>query len=179
MAAKNIVSPPSSQRELYLNDGITGVVLNNGRPAPFTTAGTFVFGLAFTPTSTSCSIGVDSGGLNVSNVSTPGASVIVGIGLNDALPFHIRTYARRKPGTSGAIVAQTVIIKDGADSVELGRFQVAAAAAGADPVSGWLDLPIFTDSRWTLGDGESLTVKVTAVDTDFEIVFEGIGTTTV
>ena len=176
MAAKNIVSPPSSQRELYGNDGITGVVLNNGRPAPFATEATFVFGLTFTPTATSCTFGPDSGALIFTNISIA-ANVIVGTGLNDALPFHFRAYARRKPGTSGAIVAQTVIIKDGAGSVELARFQVAAAAAGADPVSTWVDIPSIGDSRWTLGDGEALTVTITAVDTDFQIIIEAIGAT--
>lgn len=168
------VHPPATTENLFEFDGAVGIALNAGAPAHFHAAGTFVVFLAFTPTATSCSFLLDAGTIAPSNM-TQTANKMVGTGLDDALPFHARFFARRKAGTTGAIVAQTVIIKDEGDTVELGRFQVAAAAAGADPVTGWLSLPIITDSRWTMADGEGLVIKVTAVDTDLEIVAAIIG----
>lgn len=173
-----IVQPPSVTARLFDADGITGITLNNGVPSALQISGTFVLALSFTPTATTCQFGLSSGVVASAGL-TLAAKKLVGAALNTAQPFFIRCFARRKGGASGSIAAQTIILKDSGDAVELGRFQVEAAAAGAAPRSGWLALPILSDSRWTLGDDDNIIVKTTAVDPDLEIVFEAVGTAAV
>lgn len=81
--------------------------------------------------------------------------------------------ARRKPGTTGSIAAQNVVIS--VNSVEVGRFAVAAASAGLDPGVGHI---VFYNSA---GDARvnlatyPFTIGVTAADADLEIVLWMVG----
>lgn len=82
-------------------------------------------------------------------------------------------FVRRKPGTTGAIIAQSVTIRknDGSGTV-LGGFTSAAAVASADPSSGlvWQEWPTATVTGIT-----ALHVTCTGADTDVEIVLIAFG----
>lgn len=171
-----LASPSAFDRSLLDADGVTGLQLNNGTPRPVNIDTiTALLAISGTPTGTTGTFGLEDGIVSSSNF-TRRADKGVGAGFDTALPFHVRAWARRKPGTTGAIVAQTVILKNQAASVELARFEVLAAAAGEEPVSGWIDKPFPAgDTRWTLGNTETLAFAVTAVDTDLEIVLEIYG----
>lgn len=89
--------------------------------------------------------------------------------------YFLFAKARRKPGSTGAIVAQTVTIS--LNSVTVGVFNVAAATAGSDPVSGFVSsfFPgVAGDTRFDL-QTYNLTVGVTAADSDLEIEITLIG----
>jgi hypothetical protein len=61
------------------------------------------------------------------------------------------------------------------NSVEVGRFTVAAADASTDPISGSIELVSPTlDTRFNL-TSYNLVIGVTAGDADLEIVFSIIG----
>lgn len=132
--------------------------------------------LAFTPTGTSITVNPTAddaitvtGGTAREYISLSGAII--------ASAHHFRAGARRKPGSTGAIVAQLVTFT--INSIELGRFTVLAAAAGEDPVSGSFEMVSPTpDARYALfsgGASRDMTIAVTAVDSDLEIFFEMSG----
>lgn len=135
-----------------------------------------VFCVAFTPTATTCNVQFDNsdvvaitGGTarEFTSISNP-AGDIEGVNL-------FRASARRKPGTTGAIVAQTVVIT--VNAVEVGRFNVNAADAGADPVCGYVEIFNTTatgDTRFNLNT-YAISFGITAADSDLEIFFEAVG----
>lgn len=81
--------------------------------------------------------------------------------------------ARRKPGTTGSIAAQSVVFT--VNSVEIGRFSVPATSAGLDPECGYVCFYNSAgDTRVDLAT-YSLTIGVTAADPDLEIVVWIVG----
>ncbi len=128
---------------------------------------------SFTPTGTSVTINPTATNAVTFTNGTAREFVCVG-GHLIAEGLYFRASARRKPGTTGAIVAQTVIFT--VNSVEVGRFYVQAAAAGADPVCGWIDYSTggVADARFDITTN-NLVCGVTAADSDLEIFFKLLG----
>ena len=97
---------------------------------------------------------------------------------------HLNTYnliaatARRKPGTTGAIVAQTIkVYKDSAPDEIIGVFTTKAAGLGEDPVCGFFvsyHSKAAGDSRCNL-QTSGVTISCT-VDPSLEIVLWIVGT---
>lgn len=83
--------------------------------------------------------------------------------------------ARRKPGTTGTISAQTITFA--INSVTLATIKVAAAAASADPGVGYNILAIpdeASDTRFDITTN-NIVIGCTAADSDLEIFFLIIG----
>ena len=126
--------------------------------------------LAFTPTNTTVTI--NPTGENA--VTFTNATARVSLCTADPISgsYFLFARARRKPGTTGAIAAQTIrIYIDDTPDKEFGLFNVEAAAEGADPVSGFVScfyVANVGDSRMNLG-ATSLKVDVSAADSDLEI----------
>lgn len=127
---------------------------------------------SFTPTGTSVTVNPTADdAITFTNGTAREYICLNGHVISDAK--HVRAGARRKPGTTGAIVAQTVTFT--INSVELGRFTVLAADASTDPISGSIEIVTPAgDSRWGLV-GRDLTIGVTAADADLEIFFSMSG----
>ncbi len=90
---------------------------------------------------------------------------------------YLCVWARRKPGSTGAIAAQT--IQFGGSSVgnsiqEMGRIHVAAAAAGEEPVSDvFCQQYLSGHSLFTCSDTQEFYIIFSAgADTDIELVIE-------
>jgi hypothetical protein len=106
-------------REYFLPDVQTVQVAS-----AFATSGT---GITITP------------GISQPAISGAGATVLKALSSNGYTISSLRAllvFARRRPGTSGSIAAQTVTIRaDDAAGTILGTIEIPAAAAGADIVS--------------------------------------------
>lgn len=137
-----------------------------------TAAATTALEMAIVPTGTSITVnpaGTDD--VTVTNGTTTRRVCIGGQSMAGAYVF--RAFARRKSGSTGAIVAQVVTFT--INSVEVGRFTVAAADASVDPISGSIELVSPTlDTRFNLAT-YNLIIGVTASDADIEIVFTIVG----
>lgn len=90
---------------------------------------------------------------------------------------YLCVWARRKPGSTGTILAQT--IQFGGSSVgnavqEMGRIDVAAAAAGAEPVSDvFCQQYMSGHSLFTCSSTQEFYIVFSAgADPDLELVFE-------
>lgn len=128
---------------------------------------------AFTPSSTSVTI--NPTGENAITFTNATASEYLCTNDPIAAAHFFAATARRKPGTTGAIAAQTVVIT--VNSVEIGRFNVESAAASANPRVGFTSFfNVAGDSRMTT-DGQNIAVAVTAADTDLEIILFAAGYT--
>lgn len=90
---------------------------------------------------------------------------------------YLRVFARRKPGTAGAIVAQTIsVYKTSAGGTLLGTITVGAAAAGAEPVSDIFEKEFRNIGITPIGTGANpLFFTCTAADTDLEVVVLALG----
>ncbi len=130
------------------------------------------FSAAFTPSGTSVTINpTGDNAITFTNATAREFVCVDGHLLGEGLYF--RASARRKPGTTGAIVAQTVVWT--VNSVEVGRFNVEAAAAGADPICGFCEIVnTSSDTRFDVTTN-NLVCAVTEADTDLEIFFLLIG----
>lgn len=176
------LQPPSFFRALTLRDNLTPVAPPSGAPAPlsFTDVNAYLF-TSFTPSGTTVTLAFSTSDAPMpSRVEVTGATTRVnfceGTALNTIRAFV--AYARRKPGTTGAIAAQTVKFQgwNGSAYEEVARLNVLAAAAGADPVSDFLYLPKAAgDSRFYFAAAHPFKVLVDAADTALEIVVEAYG----
>jgi hypothetical protein len=135
-----------------------------------------VFAAAFTPSATTCTVASsDADAISITGGTAREFTCIPNSAGNIEGAYLFRASARRKPGTTGAIVAQNVIIS--VNSVEIGRFPVLAANANEDPVVGYVEFFCPTaigDTRVNLNTNP-LSFGITAVDTDLEIFFEVVG----
>lgn len=133
-------------------------------------------GCALTPSGTSVTVnptGTDA--ITFTNATVTEPFIAIGSTAFAAAKFFILG-ARRKPGTTGAIAAQTIAFV--INSVTLATIKVAAAAAGADPEVGYAILctpDSAADTRFSIAS-QDITINVTAADTDLEIFFLMIGT---
>lgn len=184
MARTNLtVSPARIERQLSRSDGISSVDFP-GLGAPRRLHDTGFTGhlvCAFTPTGASVTLAFDGTDALAITGGTARVTSVVGQGLDAALPFHVRLWARRKPGTTGAIIAQTITLKGGASAANtLGKIFVEAAAAGAHPVCDFLDIPRYAagDSQHTWDSTDTVVITCTGADTDLEIVYEAYGSDT-
>ena len=140
------------------------------------TADGAVLAVAFTPSGTTSTVSQsDADAVSVTNGTAREFTCIQNAAGSIEGAFLFRASARRKPGTTGAIVAQNVVIS--VNTVEIGRFPVLAANANEDPVVGYVEFfcPTATgDTRVNLALN-ALSFAITAVDTDLEIFFEVVG----
>ena len=174
MATSTITcAPDSPTRAYYTTNGGTAITAVNIAIASVSrTDANSILSIAFTPTSTTVTVnpgGEDS--VAITNGTIRECCCVNGH--NMASAYMLRASARRKPGTSDTIVAQTVVMT--INSVEVGRFNVLAAAGGADPVAGFCY--VFTpeaDTRFAL-ISHNLVFTVTAADPDIEIYCEIVG----
>jgi len=163
-----------SPSRTYANTGGATIEGINVYAGPWeTTAATKVLEMAFTPTDVSVTVnpaGDDS--VTMTN-GTMRTQVCVG-GHTMAGAYYFRAGARRKPGTTGAIVAQAITFT--INSVQVGKFTVAAADASTDPICGSVEMVSPTlDTRFNFGTPWDLIVAVTAADSDLEIFFTIVG----
>jgi len=140
-------------------------------PEEFSATLDAVLCVAFTPTSGSITIDPD-GGATITGGTVREYLSIRGESIAGA--HYFRAFARRKPGTTGAIVAQVVTFTISA--VEVGRFSYAAAAASTDPISGSIEMTMAAiDGRFDVtSDNIEITMDVGA-DPDIEVFFEIAG----
>ena len=91
----------------------------------------------------------------------------------------LRCWARRKPGATGAITAQKILLKswDGSALTEVGRIYVSAVAAGtAEPVSDVCEIIRNTeDPLITFPSAHPFNVVFETADTDLEVCIEAYG----
>lgn len=87
--------------------------------------------------------------------------------------YFFAATARRKPGTTASMAAQTVIVS--VNSVEVGRFNVEAAAADATPRCGFVSFFNVSGDQRLETAANSITVGVTAADPELEIVLWAVG----
>lgn len=129
------------------------------------------FYAAFTPTGTSVTLTSATEGIITPSGCTLRESYNTKPHLGSTVLFAAT--ARRKPGTTGSIAAQTVVFS--VNSVQIGRLTVPAAAAGIDPVCGYTTYYHSTGDTRTDLSTYALAVSVTAADPDLEIVVWMIG----
>lgn len=181
------IAPPHLAGLITRSDGVTPVGFLEAMGTPLPLSSTALTGhllCAYSPTGTTASINFTSGVAD--NVSISGGTArvksAVGTGLDNTAAFIVGLFARRKPGSTGAITAQTLTLKGGSGAANtLGKVYVAAAAAGAEPVSDFLYLPRFAqpgDSLHTWSATDPVVITNTAADTDLEIVYGAIGVDT-
>lgn len=168
--------PGVYSRSLNTSDGSTGLTLNNGTPSPLTLSdASGVLALAFTPTATSGSFSVTAGVLTATG-ATVRLKAVVNDGIDTSAPYTLRVFARRKPGTTAAIAAQLITIKDSTGTIKLAEVYLSSALANAEPVSDFIDVPRANgDTRWSLSTGQNLLFTVTSVDASVEVVVELVG----
>lgn len=160
---------------LLMPNGFTRILPPNvALPAYDFTDCLCAIGAAFTPSSTSVTINPTA--TDAITFTNGSAREFIAIGATSltAAKFFVLG-ARRKPGTTGAIAAQTIAFV--INSVTLATIKVSAAAAGADPAVGCAILCTpddAADSRFSVAS-QDITVNVTAADTDLEIFFLMIG----
>lgn len=131
-----------------------------------------VLAVAFTQTNVSATI--DPTADNAVTVTNGTAREFLCIGGHAIVTAtYFRASARRKPGSTGAIVANTVEFV--IDSASVGKFDVLAAAAGVDPICGSVEM-VYPggDIRFDI-TAEIISVTLAFVDADLEVFFEIIG----
>lgn len=151
-----------------------------GHPVPLTIESlTACMSTAFTPSGTTVTMSFyydDTVPALVFSGATPRISFAAGVAF--AAIRHYRVWGRRKPGSTGSIAAQTVKLQswDGSAYVEVARIGISAAAAGAEPVSDYLDVPKHAgDSRFYFDAAHPFKFIFDSADSDLEIVFEAEG----
>ena len=144
--------------------------LNNHIP-PWVITPVTILSAAFTPTGTTVTINPTADDAITFTNAGPRESICIGAA-SATTGRYFKAGARRKPGTTGAIVAQSVVFT--INSVEIGRFTVKAADAYAEPESGFVELcSPAADARLDITT-YNLICTCTAADTDIEIFFEFI-----
>jgi len=129
------------------------------------------FYAVFTMTSTSATLASASEDVITASGCTLRLSQNVKPNMGAAVLFAAT--AQRKPGTTGAIAAQSIVFS--VNSVEIGRFSVPLTPAGLDPTCGYVVFYNSTgDTRVNL-DAHPLAIASTATDSDMEIVVWIVG----
>lgn len=137
------------------------------------TDATSIFAVAFVATNTTVTLnpqGEDS--VAITN-GTIRECCCVG-GQSMATAYMLRASARRKAGTTLAILAQTVVVT--VNAVEVARYAVLAAGVSADPVCGyayWFNPA--ADARLALVTPWDVVFTVTAADASLEYFIEIVG----
>lgn len=172
------IQPHRFDRTLYGSDGVTKYVPGLGGPSSyqFTDADAWV-SLALTGTGTTVTVGHAYGSMSLTNAD---ARINASGGTNFTSARVLRVWARRKPGATGAIAAQKVVVKcwDGAALTEVGRIYVAAVAAGTEePICDPLDIirSNTADSLINFLAAHPLNLIYDAVDSDLEVCLEAYG----
>lgn len=178
------IQPARLDRTLYGPDGVITYGPALGAPATlnFTDCNAWL-AVAFTPSGTTVTL-YHPGGVGIlvaGSVTFTNATARIngagGAGLTKTK--FLRCWARRKPGSTGAITAQKVILKswDGAALTEIGRLFVGAVGAGtSEPVSDIVDIPRNTeDPLITFPSAHPFTVVFESADTNLELVMEAHG----
>ena len=171
------VQPAVLASVLYLADGYTTVSRGAGDPAPveFDDLTAHLI-LAFTPNATTVTIAYDAGAAILTNVGS--LRVENCQGAEFVTIRHFRAWARRKPGTSGAITAQVIAFKgwNGSALEEVARINIKAETAGADPECDFVELTkVAGDSRFYFQADHPFNVVFATADTDLEVVIEAYG----
>lgn len=167
--------PGVLKTDVTLTNGATRVLPPNVNlpPRDWTNCSCMVGG-CFTPSGTSVTI--NPTGTDAISITNGTFRESVGIGSTAmASAKYFVLGARRKPGTTGAIVAQTITFV--INSVTLATIKVASAAASADPVAGYVILTAPDEAPDTRFDitANDIVIGCTAADTDLEIFFLIIG----
>lgn len=171
MANSFILEKPDTRIITQTSAGFAAVRNLNNHIPPWSITPAAILAMAFTPTGTTVTINPTADDAITLTNAGPRESICIGAAAATT-GRYFKAGARRKPGTTGAIVAQTVIFT--VNSVEIGRFTVKAAAAYADPESGYVELcSPAADARLDITT-YNLTCAITTVDTDIEIFFEFI-----
>lgn len=172
--AQSIKTDRPQPTRLYANSSGGSIVdpIDTYAPPWETSSATKVLAMALTPSGTSVTI--DPTATDAVSVTTGTMRLQIAIGAHTLTgAYYFRAFARRKPGTTGAIVAQEITFT--INSVQVGKFTVAAADASTDPISGSIELVQPTlDTRFNL-TSYNLVIGATASDADLEIVFEIVG----
>lgn len=168
------MAPASPTRSYYTKNGGTAITASDVAIASVTKSdATSILSVAFVATSTTVTInpgGEDS--VAITNGTIRECCCVNGH--NMATGNVIIASARRKSGTTAAILAQTVVIT--INAVEVGRFTVLAAGISADPVCGFLQwFSPAADTRFALVTPYDVVVTVTAADPSLEYFIEIVG----
>ena len=172
------IQPARLDRTLFGADGVTKYAPGLGGPASyqFTDADAWV-SLALTGSGTTVTVGHAYGSMSLTNAT---ARINASGGTEFTRARALRVWARRKPGATGSIAAQKVIVKcwDGAALTEVGRIYVSAVAAGTDePVCDPLDIirSNTADSLINFLSAHPLNLVYDSVDSDLEVCIEAYG----
>lgn len=162
--------------QLYLTDGYTTVSRGAGDPSPLEWDDlTAHLILALTPSATTVAISYAEPSATVTNASV---RVVNCQGAAFLTVRYFRAWARRKPGSSGAITAQVIKFKgwNGAAMEEVGRINVAAETGGLEPDSDFLEMSkIAGDTRFYFEAAHPFEIVFASSDADLEVVIEAYG----
>lgn len=178
----NLVAATTLAAALFRGDGVSRFASPLGSPNPVDLSDVDSgFCMAFTPTGTTVSFAAD-GPITPTNAtvrvydsfgSAAGTPTPVFESL-ETLRF-LRVWARRKPGATGTIAAQLIIVKSKASPVEIGRLRVGAAATG-EPASDVVCLTAIADhANWALNGSDTLSFVFESADADLEVCVECYG----
>lgn len=167
--------PPAARTLNFAPTAASRIEYVTGTPAPVICEDiTACFSVAFTPSGTTVTVYHAAGGMVFTGAA---ARINAAYGAAMASIRHLRAWARRKPGTTGAITAQKVILQgwNGSAYEELARLNVAAATSG-EPASDIVEITkIAGDARFYFGSAHPFKFLPDSVDTDLEIVCEAEG----
>jgi len=171
-----IHTPGRLQRSLVAEDGITRIEIGAGEPPVSYSNPDAHLLVALTPTATHVLFAID-GPVDITGASVRFSSQ-VGLGTPSPSDLrHLRVWARRRPGTTGAIATQIIRFGKGDDTAlafEIGRISVLAEAAGTtDPIGDVFDQPYCAGHpEWAIGTSLSFRIDLTEVDPDLELIIE-------
>lgn len=176
------VQPARLERTLYGTDGVTQYSPALGAPAniEITTTANAWLAVAFTPSGTTVTLYHPGDDATFGAVFTNATARINGCGgINLKEVNYLRCWARRKPGATGAITAQKIILKswDGSALAEVGRLYVSAVAAGTDETVSDVCQIIRTDADplLTFPSAHPFNVVFESADTNLEVCMEAHG----
>lgn len=173
-----LFSPGALTGKITLADGVTEVnpLQSMGLPRGVSLEADWHMALAFTPTSTTVTFHNDTSGEGLYSITGGTVRLASTRGSEDVAADklkHLRVFARRKPGTTGAMVAQTVVFGGSSSGAmaEIGRLDVLANSGTGEPDSGFFDQAFVAGhTRFTANSTNPFRITVTAVDTDLELV---------
>lgn len=178
----NVISlePPRYIGHLLAEDELTRVALtgNMHRLTRFTATDCDAWvDVALTPSSTTVTIGPD--GVSQATISGATARMNQFCGTDFAKARHLRVWARRKPGTSGAITAQKILVKcwNGSALAEVARLYVGADSGAGEPATDIVDIQRrnTADSLINFLSAHPLNLVFDSADSDLEVVIQGAG----
>jgi hypothetical protein len=177
-------SPGTLVRDIHLADGVTNIVPGTGNPRPVVaTDADWHMTFALTPTSTAFTISkveTDEGMLTVTGATARLQSCAGLDPIGSTALRHLRVFARRKPGTTGSMAAQTITFggtsSSGATFNEMGRISVLANSGTGEPDADFHDKSyVAGHASFSITETNPFKVNITAVDTDLELVIEIYG----